>query len=155
MIERNTQSQVCRLMIFAATFQVASLSGTANARNWPGLILMTPDMRYRAAIWAQEAFEATAKLNPLVLFSFPFRKKLRQDLEVCGQAMEIAAAERIYFVDTNRYRRQQARDLVRLYKDFEGMSEKHVESWLEDMHAPAKEWVEKHLKRILKHTAEG
>ncbi|MCF7994775.1 MAG: hypothetical protein K9L88_08035 [Chromatiaceae bacterium] len=141
-------------MILAFTRYTNDLPDHTNARNWPGYILMRRGLDYRAAIWAQEAYEATYKLNPWVLLRYSFSRSLRQAMEIMGHAIETAAAERLYHADANRYRRDEARAL-RWYDDFSSESEPDIERQLLAAHNEAAQWVERHLKQIKQHLSEG
>lgn len=140
-------------MILAFTRNVDHIADHVNARNWPGFILMRRGLDYRAAIWAQEAYEATYKLNPWVLLRYRWSRSLRQAMEIMGHAVETAAAERLYQADVKRYRRNEARAL-RWYDDFSGESEPDIERQLLDAHDEAAQWVERHLGRITQHVFE-
>ena len=69
-----------------------SLRG-ANGRNWPGLVLLDPDAPLRAAVWAQEAYEARYKLNPINLIRVRLSKRARREMELMGHEIEAHAAD--------------------------------------------------------------
>ena len=72
-----------------------SLRG-ANGRNWPGLVLLDPDAPLRAAVWAQEAYEARYKLNPINLIRVRFSNRARREMEIMSHEIEAHAAAVVY-----------------------------------------------------------
>lgn len=68
----------------------------ANARNWPGFVVMHPDCPLPAAVLAQEWREAMFKLNPVNLIATRISKRAMRRMEVMGHATEIAAEVLIY-----------------------------------------------------------
>ena len=84
-----------------------SLRG-ANGRNWPGLVLLDPDAPLRAAVWAQEAYEARHKLNPLNLIRVRFSKRARREMEIMSHEIEAHAAAVFYARSLAAYRRAEA-----------------------------------------------
>ena len=84
-----------------------SLRG-ANGRNWPGLVLLDPDAPLRAAVWAQEAYEARYKLNPINLIRVRFSKRARREMEIMSHEIEAHAAAVVYARSLAAYRRAEA-----------------------------------------------
>ena len=85
-----------------------SLRG-ANGRNWPGLVLLDPDAPLRAAVWAQEAYEARYKLNPINLIRVRFSKRARREMEIMSHEIEAHAAAVVYARSLAAYREREIR----------------------------------------------
>jgi len=124
-----------------------SLPGNANATNWPGKIKMRRGLKYQAAIWAQEAYEATHKLSIInrLLMLFPHR---RRAMELMGQEIEVQVALWMYNADPEVYRRGEAQSLVYWYEDFSSFSEDECYDMLKERSYEAQKWAWKHEQEI-------
>lgn len=95
----------------------------ANAKNWPGLVLIHPDCPLPAAVLAQEAWESRHKMNPVNLVQTLFSTRARRRMEVMGHECEVQAAALIYGKDANAYRYAEAKRMSAGYGSlFKGMS---------------------------------
>ena len=91
---------------------------SANGRNWPGIVVIHPDAPFKAAVVAQEAYEAQAKLNPLTLLRTRLSKSARRDMEITGHEIEVCAAVEFYGVDEGVYR---AREVAQMHRGYDGL----------------------------------
>lgn len=98
-----------------------------NARNWPGVTVIRPDAEPYGAIWAQEEYEATLKLNPVNLLKVVFSKSFRRNMEYIGHEIEVLVASRFYEKHSQTYRRNEAEDMTK-YKVFKGFSRGQIET---------------------------
>lgn len=119
-----------------------------NGRNWPGVVMVDPDARYRAAVWAQEAYEAERKLNPAFTLRLLFSDSARRDLELTGHEVEVVAAARVYGLDRTQKRRAEAASLARNYNEFEEWDESRIFAEMKMRTTEAEAWVARNLVRI-------
>lgn len=91
---------------------------SANGRNWPGIVVIHPDAPFKAAVWAQEAYEAQAKMNPLTFLRTRLPKSARRDMEITGHEVEVQAAVEFYGVDEGVYR---AREVAQMHRGYDGL----------------------------------
>ncbi len=80
----------------------------ANGTNWPGYVQLDPDAPHRAAVWAQEAWEAMHKLNPINLIRVRLSRRARRRMEIMGHEVEVQAAALVYARSLAAYRRAEA-----------------------------------------------
>ena len=137
-------------MIIALTF--TKQWKTAKAKNTAGLIFMSPDCPYRAAVWAQEAFEATQKISPINLMRYIFQRKYRRELELMGHEIKVQAAVLIYKQDEKMYRSKEAYVMSVAYSEFGGYSSSYIKNLMLERRAQARDWVNDHYKEIYKQT---
>jgi len=127
----------------------------ANGRNWPGLIVIDPAAEMRAAVWAQEAFEANWKLNPWNLLRRTFTARGREEMEVMGHEIEVQTAVLLYGVDGLEYRSKEARVLSYykgLWRNVAMQNRgRHITILMENVSQEALSWVKKNLAQIEKH----
>ncbi len=123
-----------------------------HASNWPGLILIDPDCPFPAAVWAQKAWEAQAKLNPLTLLRTRLSRTARRAFEIMGHEIEVQAAALIYGADPETYRARESRSMKRgddgLFAD---MSLKDIRTAMTARSTEAAKWVGKNHRRIRQH----
>ena len=125
-----------------------SLRG-ANGRNWPGLVLLDPDAPLRAAVWAQEAYEARYKLNPVNLIRVRFSKRARREMEIMSHEIEAHAAAVIYARPLAAYRRAEAAAMRSGYDGlFASMPPDAIYEAMADRAAEAARWVRRNLRKI-------
>lgn len=130
------------------TIKTYSLPEGVNARNWPGLIKIRPDLVLFAAVWAQESYESLWKLNPFNLISLLLGKKARRKMEVMGHEIEVQVATQFYDIHEDEYRTQEAQVMARHYPEFHPLSVGAVKSLMLEQSDKAKRWVDKHRGRI-------
>lgn len=139
-------------MILAFTKWTDKIGENTNAKNWPGFVLMTRRLPYSAAIWAQEAYEATLKLNPIVFLRMLFdSKNMRQYMEIRGHEIEVQAAIKFYGASEYSYRNSEVQALKRYYPEFKDRSLDWIENEMYAVSDWAKDWVENHSKQIEKY----
>lgn len=122
-----------------------------NAENKPGRIWMDPRANPYGAIWAQEAYEATEKLNPFKALIFLFSKNFRRNLEVMGHEIEVQAAVKFYMKDEDDYRKREAYVMAHYYDEFSGHSEEVIIREMIKVSRDARKWVNKHEDQIRKY----
>lgn len=91
-----------------------SLEG-ANGRNWPGLVLIDPNAREPAAVFAQELYESRHKMNPVNLLRRTFDDDHRRDMEIMGHEVEVQAAVLLYGAQESVRRYNEATSIQRGY----------------------------------------
>lgn len=121
-----------------------------NGRNWPGVVIMRKNHPQGAAIWAQEAYEARYKLNPINFIKSRTSSGCRK-MEILSHEIETQAAVILYGVNENEYRNKEARTLSTKYKHaFDGMTQENIIIEMLAVSAKAKRWVEKNIDDIRK-----
>ena len=124
-----------------------SLSGPAG-RNWPGVVIIDKQHPFRAAIWAQEAWESRYKLNPVNLL-MSLTTDGKRKLELMGHEVEVQAAGAVYAVDEDAYRIDEADRMITGYpKLFGKMTRLQVVSAMRNNSADASDWVRDNLREI-------
>ena len=131
------------------TKKTNKLPAGVNARNWPGFIKIRPDLPQFAAIWAQEAYEASWKLNPINMLRFLFSREARIDMEIMGHEIEVQAALRFYGADADKRRHEEARALLS-YGDFRKHTYAEIYDKLAGVEKKADKWVVDHAGDIRK-----
>ncbi|MDP5307923.1 hypothetical protein [Paracoccus spongiarum] len=121
----------------------------ANARNWPGLVLLDPDARLPAAVLAQEAWEAMHKANPVNLLRTRLSATARREMEVMGHECEVQAACLIYDRDPAEYRVAEADRMKRGYDGlFAAVTRAQLRAAMEARSDEARRWVRQHRDRL-------
>lgn len=121
----------------------------ANARNWPGVTMVDPDHPRRAAIWAQEAWESTWKMNPLNLIDRLLSKAARREMEIMGHEVEVQAAKLVYGDAAGPYRLKEAMSLEKNYGGlFKGRDVMAIQLAMLKCQPEARAWVLENLDRI-------
>lgn len=121
----------------------------ANARNWPGLVILDPEARFPAAIVAQEAWEAIYKLNPFTLLVTRLSRSARRRMEIMGHEVEVQAAALIYGKVASAYRGAEARSMHAGYDGlFAGHSVIRIEAAMEAVSDEANRWVRRNIQKI-------
>ena len=123
----------------------------ANGRNWPGVIHLNPNAPYRAAVWAQEAYEAVHKLNPFNLLRTRLSKRHKQRMEIMGHEIEVQAVRIVYALNINSVRQREAISMKRGYDGlFADMTKDQIEQLMLANQDAANRWVRKNLNQIKK-----
>ena len=131
------------------TFTIEYPLKSANGRNWPGIVVIHPDAPFKAAVWAQEAYEAQAKLNPLTFLRTRLSKSERRDMEITGHEIEVQAAVEFYGVNESIYRAREAAQMQRGYDGlFRGMTLAQIEARMLDRKAEALHLVSANRSKI-------
>lgn len=118
-----------------------------NARNWPGFIKIRPGLHHFAAVWAQEAYEASWKLNPINMLRFLFSKNARIDMEIMGHEVEVQTALMFYGANAPAKRSAEAHALEG-YEDFRKLKYADIYHAMVKAEKAAKNWVVDHAKDI-------
>ena len=135
------------MILFPFTF-VLRLRG-ANGRNWPGIVVIDPDAEQPGAVWAQEAYEALHKLNPINLLRVRLSRAARRDMEIMGHEIEVQAAALFYGADLVSRRRQEAATMHAGYDGlFSGVSPERIAFAMRWKSSQATAWVERNSRRI-------
>lgn len=127
---------------------------SANARNWPGFVQVKRNVPHRAAVVAQEAWEATHKMDPVKLFFRVFKrsKQDQREFEYMGHEVEVQAAAIIYGLPGAEYRTKEAYALKHGYGGlFDHLSLGQIEHELRARSAKARQWVQANLSELRKH----
>lgn len=120
-----------------------------NGRNWPGVARIYENHPVRAAIWAQEAYEATYKLNPINLVK-SLTTDGKREMEFMGHEIEVQAAWLAYRKSLTEYRRKEAGEMISGYpKLFGDMTVEQVMGEMEKRSVAAARWVNDHRVEIL------
>lgn len=127
-----------------------SINFGANARNWPGLILMKKGLANQAAVWAQEFYEAKRKTFSGVI-RYIFQKRFRRELELYGHEVETQVAVWLYAEDEASYRKKEAESMQKGYSFFSDYSIEAIETAMKAVSEEAKTFVSKHQSRIKRH----
>ena len=123
----------------------------ANGRNWPGIVHLDPEAPYRAAVWAQEAYEATYKLNPVNALKIRFSSKARRKMEILSHEIEVQATVLVYAKNAKAIRWREAASMQRGYNGlFAEMTQVRIEQLMLAHQATANRWVRQNLKQIKK-----
>lgn len=120
-----------------------------NGTNWPGLVLLDPDAPLRAAVWAQEAWEAMRKLNPIALVKVRLSRRARRRMEIMGHEVEVQAAALVYgeSVEKSRYREISA--MLAGYDGlFRGQTRGQLRAAMEAVSDDASRWVRRNRNAI-------
>lgn len=121
----------------------------ANARNWPGFVLLDPDAPYRAAVWAQEAWESRYKLNPVNLIRSRLSRRYRRRMEIMGHEVEVQAAAQVYGRPARSYRTAEAARMRAGYDGlFDGLTAAQLIEAMLSVSADATRWVRRNRKSI-------
>ena len=120
-----------------------------NAVNYPGIVVIDPDTPFRAAVWAQEAYESQRKTHPFELALIRADSSRRRDMELVGHEIETQVAARLYGQSEMAYRRKEAHALKYAYGDlFKKSDVADVEDQMMARRSLAIEWVSEHWGTI-------
>lgn len=120
-----------------------------NAKNYPGVVVIDPDTEFRAAVWAQEYYEAKRKGHPFGLALVRLDTSEQRDMELIGHEIETQVAVRLYQQDEAEYRRREARALKNAYGDlFKKSDVDDVQAQMLGRREYAVEWVDDNWSRI-------
>ena len=121
----------------------------ANATNWPGFIILDPAAPQPAAVWAQEAYEALHKLNPINLVLTRLSRSARREMEIMGHEVEVQAAVAVYGDVEGARRMREAVSMTPRYGGlFKSMGEKSLERAMAARADDARRFVERHRRSI-------
>lgn len=121
----------------------------ANGRNWPGFIILNPNAKFPAAIFAQEYYESLHKLNPISYLSVRFSKDAKREMEILGHEIEVVTASILYNQDENAYRLKEANVMIKGYDSlFKKYSPQGLVQAMQAKNSKAKKFFNKHRKRI-------
>ena len=121
----------------------------ANGRNWPGLVLLDPDAPLRAAVWAQEAYEARYKLNPINLIRVRVSKRARREMEIMSHEIEAHAAAVVYARSLAAHRWAEAKAMRDGYDGlFASMPTAAIVEAMAARRTEAARWVRRNLRKI-------
>ena len=140
--------------MFPIVKRVDSISGGANARNWPGLVHLKRGIKYPAAVLAQEAWESMHKMDPVKLLFRVFKRSddYKCEFEYMGHECEVQAARIIYGVEPASYRLAEAKRLQRGYDGlFKKMSVALIESEMRERSEKAERFVRNNISNLRKH----
>lgn len=125
----------------------------ANGRNWPGVVVINPAARYPAAVWAQEAFEAEYRLNPVNWWRVSTSKTAWQDMQILSHEIETLAAVAVYGVSATSYRLTEASAMHRGYGGrLAHLTPEFIAARMSDVSPQAARWVSRNLDRIKRYT---
>lgn len=137
-------------MILAITLRRTLKS--SNATNWPGLIILDRQLACPAAVWAQEAYEATWKLNPINLVRKLTSRKTRREMELMSHMIEVIVLVELYGMNQEL---SLATEAFALHNGYDGLfSEYSLEEVAKGMlkyQKEAQRWYDKHAERISKY----
>ena len=121
----------------------------ANGRNWPGVVHLDPEAPYRAAVWAQEAYEAVHKLNPVNMLRSQLSKRHQRRMELMSHEIEVQAARIVYAKNSSAYRLREVMSLQRGYDGlFADITQVQIEHMMLANQDAANRWVRQNLKQI-------
>ncbi len=129
---------------------IKSNSISSNGRNWPLVVVTRKDLRFPAAVIAQEIYESNWKTNPKNWLEY-FTDDGKRKMEILGHEVEVVTANLIYGVDIPSYRNREAYSMVRNYEIFKNCSVVGVETAMLEVNQEAAEWVNNNLKRLRKY----
>ena len=149
-----------RIAAFAALFVVAAcdpkvriddLDGR-NAKNNAFRVVIDRSVPFRAAVLAQELYEAERKQDPIRAIEIRLDSSAERQLEIEGHAVEIAAAVLLYGQDEAAYRAKEAASMHRGYGGlFRDMPVAEIIAAMERQSARAEGWVQKNRARLEPH----
>jgi hypothetical protein len=142
------------LFALPVTFWRGSAWG-ANAKNWPGVIVMKRGLDCPGAVWAQELCEAQVRWVflpfdvPLYLIGrlVPRLAFYERWIEIAGHAVEIEAECRLTRAPKSQLLDREARTLA-AYRAFKGWSQADIAVALRREEPAASLWVSKRWQKI-------
>lgn len=132
---------------------VDNISGGANGRNWPGLVLVRKDHPFRAAVAGQEAWESMHKSDPVKLFFRVFKRNDndKREFEYMGHEVEVQAAVLFYGVNGREYRMKEAASMRKGYDGlFEHMTVVQISDQLRQRSGKASRWLNEYRPQLQK-----
>lgn len=121
----------------------------ANGRNWPGLVYLDPEAPLRAAVWAQEAYEASWRLNPINALKVRFFSKERRKMNIVSHEIEVQASVLVYARNAEVIRWREAASMQRGYNGlFAEMTQARIAQLMKAHETMAYRWVRANLKQI-------
>ena len=120
-----------------------------NAYNKPGIVFIDPDAPLRAAVWAQEDYEARYKLDPVRWATIRTNRRERQLMELRSHEIEVQAAALVYGADPVAYRQREAQLMRQGYDGlFSNKTEAEIVGEMEGFTLRARKWVAENERRI-------
>ena len=145
---------IAALLVVAACdpkIKVADLDGR-NAKNNAFRVVIDPDVPFRAAVLAQELYEAEAKRDPVRAIEVRLDSSAERKLEITGHEVEVQAAALIYGQDEAAYRAKEAASMHRGYGGlFRDMPVAEIIAAMEARKPTARQWVERNRVRLEPH----
>ena len=121
----------------------------ANGRNWPGVVYLDPEAPYRAAVWAQEAYEANWRLNPVNALKVRFSSKERRRMNLLSHEIEVQATALVYAKNPKTIRCLEVISMQRGYNGlFAEMTQGRINQLMLAHQDTANRWVRQNLKQI-------
>ena len=122
-----------------------------NAYNRGGYVVMDPDAKPYAAIWAQECYEAMYKLNPINALKVRFSDKARRKMEIMGHEIEVQVAGWLYGLNKDEYRKEEVQRMINGYRGlFGGYTVASLVQMLEARSYSANKWISENKQKIKK-----
>lgn len=138
--------------MLSLTFVTDWIGGNARNTALPfgvAIIALRPGLPERAAIWAQERYEAEGKSTPWGLVRYLADADVRRQSEIMGHEIEVQVAVWLYGADEGPKRRAEAAALTR-YDDFRGWDAEKIAEAMRKSRPAAMRWVDDHKAEIRK-----
>lgn len=120
-----------------------------NARNWACRVQVKRSTKYRAAVVAQEAFEAMQKCGFGIIRRIFRSKSDQREMEYMGHEIEVQAKIKFYRLHGPTARLHEAEDMQRGYDDlFAHMSTDEVGMEMAKRRTKAIEWVNRYESKL-------
>lgn len=120
-----------------------------NAKSNAFRIVVDKDAPFRAAIVAQELYEAEEKQNPIRAVKIRLDNNEQRKLEIEGHEVETQAAVLIYEQNETAYRLKEATSMQRGYNGlFKRRAVTEIAGAMEQYSVAAKQWVNVHHKKL-------
>lgn len=120
-----------------------------NAYNQGGYVVMDPDAKPYAAIWAQECYEAMYKLNPINALKVRFSDSARRKMEITGHEIEVQVAGWLYGEKITEYRKEEAQRMINGYNGlFKGYTVASLVQRMMVRMYSAEKWISKNMEKI-------
>ena len=121
----------------------------ANGRNWPGHVVLGKSIARPAAVYAQEAYEARHKLNPVNLFLGMVSKSAKRRMEYMGHEIEVQVCARLYNQTAHDARMREAETMQRGYSGlFRQMTVEQIYEAMAARSGDAGRWVDRNIQKI-------
>lgn len=122
--------------------EVADLDGR-NGKNNAFRVVVDRAAPFRAAVLAQELWEAEQKQDPVQAVEIRLSDGERRAFEIMGHEVEVQGASLIYGEDAAAYRAKEAASMQRGYDGlFRQMSAAQIVQAMEQQASKASRWVE-------------
>ena len=139
------------LVACSPSIHLADLDGR-NAKNNAFRVVVDRDAPFRAAVLAQELYEAEAKRDPIRAVEVRLDHSAERKLEIAGHEVEVQAAVLLYGQDEDAYRAKEAASMHRGYDGlFRDMPGAEIIAAMEARAPSARQWVERNRARLEPH----